>query len=278
MTETSDGKQQRPRLRKYLEAVGWILLIALLWGTDLLVKLTEAEQFGSSKSTFRLVSEQITSGLAALLMVPFAVRWLRLFPLARDAWVSAIVGHTAGTVLFAFGHYSLMVAFRYAWYAFVGFPYIWRTPFVANLFVEYQKDIKVYLGMLAVITAYRYMRRAGRNPGPPTLPADGRLFVQTGRGDALLRFDEIDYLEGARNYVTVHAGDREYVVRDTLANLQGKLSAGPFVRTHRSYIVNLDRVREIRCVESVYRVQLRSGREVPLSRAYRDAFKARFSA
>jgi DNA-binding LytR/AlgR family response regulator len=133
--------------------------------------------------------------------------------------------------------------------------------------------------MLAVITAYQYMRRAGRKPESSTpTTSEGRLLVQTGRGDALLHFDEIDYLEGARNYVTVHAGDREYVVRDTMANLLDKLATGPFVRTHRSYIVNIDRAREIRCVDSAFSVLLRSGREVPLSRGYRDAFKARFSA
>jgi DNA-binding LytR/AlgR family response regulator len=50
------------------------------------------------------------------------------------------------------------------------------------------------------------------------------------------------------------------------------------VRTHRSFIVNLDRTREIRCIDSAYRVLLRNGREVPLSRGYREAFKARFSS
>jgi two-component system LytT family response regulator len=66
------------------------------------------------------------------------------------------------------------------------------------------------------------------------------------------------------------------VIRDTLANLMTKLETGPFVRTHRSYVVNLDRTREIRCIDSEYRVLLHNGREVPLSRGYRDAFRARF--
>ena len=56
-----------------------------------------------------------------------------MFPLRRSAWAAAIIGHTVGTILFAFGHHSLMVAMRIPWYALHGLNYIWREPFVANL-------------------------------------------------------------------------------------------------------------------------------------------------
>ena len=105
-------------------------------------------------------------------------------------------------------------------------------------------------------------------------PAD-RLIVQTGTGDAVLRFEQIDYLEAARNYVSVHAGDREYVIRETMNNVMHKLSGGSFARTHRSFIVNIDKVREIRSVDSGLRVFLTSGEDVPLSRSCREEFTRR---
>ena len=256
---------KRPRLR-WLEAGGWLSIVVVLWGVDLLAKFAERDQMGFGKDDFRLVSEQVTSGLAVLVMIPFVLRWLSQFPLRRDAWVPAAIGHTAGTVLFAFGHQALMIAMRIPWYAMNGIDYIWREPFVDNLIVEYQKDIKVYFGIVVIATAWRFYldRQPGRDGG-------GRLVVQTGQGMTVLRHDRIEYLEAARNYVGVHADGREHLVRDTFANLMEDLAGGPFLRCHRSFAVNVDRVREIRAVDGRQRIVLDSGAEIPLSRGFRDA-------
>lgn len=272
-TGVSDARGRGVIPRSWLEAAGWILLVALLWGADLLAKMAERDQAGFGKDDFRLISEQVTSALAALIMILFVIRWLRLFPLRRAAWAAAVIGHTAGSILFAFGHYALTVALRMAWYGLSGVSYVWREPFVANLIVEYQKDIKIYLGIVAVLIAYR------RYTGPPAAVAPGgeRLVVQTGSAERILRFDEIDYLEAARNYVSVHADGQEYVVRDTVANLVSKLSGAGFARCHRSFIVNLGKIREIRTEDARHRIVLDSGRELPLSRGYRDEFRALLS-
>lgn len=269
----------RDRARWWAEAAGWIVIVTVLWGADLMARISERDQTGFGKDDFRLISEQVTSAVAVLIMIAFVIRWLRLFPLKRGAWVPAIIGHTAGSIIFAFGHQSLMIAMRIPWYELNGRHYIWREPFVNNLIVEYQKDIKVYLGILLVASAYRLYRRSrGPDvaPAPAATPPVGadRLMVQTGSGKAVLRFDQIDYLEGARNYVSVHAGGREYIVRDTMTHLMAQLAGGPFVRTHRSFIVNVDQIQEIRTVDGKARVLLKSGQDVPLSRGYREAFEA----
>ena len=255
--------------RKMLEAAGWVLLVFILWGTDLLAKISVREQTGFGKDTFRLVSEQVTSAIAVLVMVLFLVQWLKLFPLRREDWPRAVIGHTIGSVIFAFGHFVLMVAMRIPWYAVNGQAYVWREPFVSNLIVEYQKDIKIYIGFVLLIAAYQYYRRS-RDATDPVL-AD-RLVVQTGTGESVLKFAAIDYLRADRNYVTVHAGGREFITRDTMTNVLKRLSGGSFVRTHRSYIVNIDKISEIRSVDSSQRVFLTSGDDVPLSRGYRNEF------
>lgn len=246
-----------------------MVLITILWGTDLLAKLSVRDQTGIGKDDFLLISEQITSAVAALIMILFVIHWLKLFPLRRDAWVQAIIGHTVGTIIFAFGHYALMVALRIPWYAINDHTYVWRDPFVSNLIVEYQKDIKVYFGIVLIATAYQLYLRS--RPAAAPLPAD-RLIVQTATGNSLLRFEQIDYLEAARNYIAVHAEGREYIVRDTMTNVMGRLSGGPFARTHRSFVVNIDKIKEIRPVDSKQRVFLHSGEDLPLSRSYRDEF------
>jgi len=254
-------------LRVWLEAAGWIILVAVLWGTDLLAKLSVRDQTGVGKDTFRLVSEQVTSAVAVLVVVLFLVQWVKLFPLRLDAWPRSVIGHTAGSIIFAFGHFTLMVMLRIPWYALNGRTYIWREPFVSNLTVEYQKDIKIYIGFVIVIAAYQYYRRS--KTAVAQSRAD-RLIVQTGGGDSVLRFEQIDYLEAARNYIAVHADGREYVVRDTMSNVMRRLRGGAFARTHRSFIVNIDKIREIRSVDAKQRIFLRSGEDLPLSRKYRD--------
>jgi hypothetical protein len=259
--------------RRWIEAAGWVLLVAVLWGSDLFVRFAERPETGASKDDFRLVAEQLTSGIAVLVMIPFVIRWLRIFPLKPGAWIPAIVGHTVGTGIFAAGHYSLMVLMRMLVYGVAGVPYIWREPFFANLFLEYQKDIKIYFGIVAVVIAYRYLTHS-RKAGDALPPGGDRLVVQTGTGTAILRYEEIDYLEAARNYVAVHAGGREYLVRDTLSNLVDKLPRSTFLQSHRSYVVNVDQIKEIRSVDSGHRILLRDGGSIPLSRGFRDRFRS----
>jgi hypothetical protein len=266
------GTEKTRNARKWLETVAWIALVSVLWGTDLLAKYLASQQSGTYTDLFRLVSEQATSGLAVLIMVPFLVHWLRLFPPTLKEWPRMVIGHTIGSIFFAFGHFALMVALRIPWYALNGRNYVWREPFASNLIVEYQKDIKIYIGFIVVISAYQYYRRV--RSAEPQQRTD-RLVVQSGTANRILRLEDIDYLEAARNYVSVHAGGREYVVRDTMANLSHRLSSGPFQRTHRSFIVNIDKIAEITMADAGARILLMSGDEVPLSRSYRDDFTRR---
>ena len=71
-----DSDDKQALRRRFFEVAAWVVLVALLWGTDLLAKLSERDQTGIGKETFRLVSEQVTSALAVLVMVLFLVQWL----------------------------------------------------------------------------------------------------------------------------------------------------------------------------------------------------------
>ena len=58
--------------------------------------------------------------------------------------------------------------------------------------------------------------------------------------------EDIDWIEGADYYANVHAGGRHHLVRETLTSLTARLDANTFLRVHRSAIVNVTRVREIK--------------------------------
>src|SRR5262249_36641628 len=72
-----------------------------------------------------------------------------------------------------------------------------------------------------------------------------RLVVKSGSRVLFVPVAEVDWFEAAMNYVALHVGVHEYLIRDTVAGLERKLDPDQFVRVHRSTIVNLDRVREL---------------------------------
>lgn len=98
-----------------------------------------------------------------------------------------------------------------------------------------------------------------------------RLSVR-GRGRiVLLDVETIDWLQAADNYVTVHAGSREYLLRETLSALEDQLDPACFVRIHRSTIVRLDRIVELQpATHGDFDVRLRDGTVLTLSRTSRE--------
>jgi two-component system LytT family response regulator len=98
-----------------------------------------------------------------------------------------------------------------------------------------------------------------------------RLLVQSGEKVILLSLVQIERFEGARNYVTVYCGAERHRLRTTLDRLEERLDPAAFVRVHRSAIVRLDYVIELRpWSHGDHIVVLRSGTKVRLSRRYRD--------
>lgn len=98
-----------------------------------------------------------------------------------------------------------------------------------------------------------------------------RLPIKSGGRTVFIQLDEIDYVEAAGNYVRLHTGGSEYLTRETMNSFEAKLSNSEFVRIHRSVIVNTKRIKELRpWFTGEYVVILTTGKELTLSRGYRD--------
>jgi two-component system LytT family response regulator len=98
-----------------------------------------------------------------------------------------------------------------------------------------------------------------------------RFTVRDGERYVLLRVSDVDWAEASANYVRLHVGPRTYQMRMTMGDLERQLDPAQFTRIHRSAIVNLDRVREIRPEwHGEYEVALVTGATLRLSRGYRD--------
>ena len=128
-------------------------------------------------------------------------------------------------------------------------------------------------------------RRSGRDDGARTgvTVGDGaaahrnRIMVKSGGRIHFLRTSDIDWCDAAGNYVRMHVGPQEYLVRETMNHLESQLDAQQFVRIHRSMIVNLDRIQEMQpSFSGEFLVRLRDGTRLTLSRGYRDAVQTQF--
>jgi len=98
-----------------------------------------------------------------------------------------------------------------------------------------------------------------------------RLAIRTAQGVFVLRLEEVDWIEARGDYVRIHSAGRADLVRDTIGSLEGRLPAGRFLRVHRSAIVNLDKVRELRTAATGEQtVVLQNGARCPLSRSGRE--------
>jgi two-component system, LytTR family, response regulator len=112
-------------------------------------------------------------------------------------------------------------------------------------------------------------------PAPATAYAS-RLVVRVGRRDVLIPVSDVDWIEADDYCSIVHAQGAKHVVRETLASLATRLDPSAFVRVHRSAILNLARVRELRRhgLGSVSAV-MDDGTTIPVSRARRGQVAAR---
>lgn len=102
-----------------------------------------------------------------------------------------------------------------------------------------------------------------------------RIRVPTKDGALLLDADEIDWIEARDDYAEIHAGGRTYRVRATLRSLAARLERARFLRIHRSTLVRVDQVRELRVAHGVGTVVLRGGALLRVSRRLLARARAR---
>ena len=73
----------------------------------------------------------------------------------------------------------------------------------------------------------------------------GRIFVRSAERILFLKPEEITRVEAAGNYVVLHSGKEQHIIRETISAMEARLAPGGFMRISRSVIVNLACIREI---------------------------------
>jgi len=102
-----------------------------------------------------------------------------------------------------------------------------------------------------------------------------RISVKTRGRVIVVNVADIDWVEAEGNYVLVHAGAKNWLLRETIAAAEARLALSGFVRIHRSTLVNINRVRELLPLpKGEFTVVLLDGTELKLSRNYRFALES----
>ena len=121
-----------------------------------------------------------------------------------------------------------------------------------------------------VASAMASLQQVDLCAAPP--PPSDRIAVRTGGRITVLRAAEIDWIEASGDYASLHVGKKAWLLRETIVSLDQRLAAHGFARIHRSTLVNIERVRELRALDNgEFIVTLDDATELKLSRSYRAA-------
>jgi two-component system, LytTR family, response regulator len=106
-------------------------------------------------------------------------------------------------------------------------------------------------------------------------PRTTRLVVKTGGRILFVRADEVDWIEAADYYVKLHVAGTVHMLRESMSALEARLDPAMFLRVHRSAIVNLERVRELRPFSKhEHAVLLHDGTRLRINRQRRERLEA----
>jgi len=106
--------------------------------------------------------------------------------------------------------------------------------------------------------------RAAAHPGTPI----ERVVIRDGPNVHVLPVGKIDFVEAQDDYVAFHVGERTHLKEQTLGDLEQQLDTRRFVRIHRSYLLNIERLARVELYAKDSRLAiLTDGRKLPVSRS-----------
>lgn len=151
-------------------------------------------------------------------------------------------------------------------------------PFSSERFVQALQRAREMLHSTDAVSEFNEQLLGLMQNLPSRSPYLQRLMI---KGSGRIHFrnaSELDWIESEGNYVRLHFGSESHLQREKLGALEARLDPRRFARPHRSVLVNIDRIREMRQVfHGDYVIVLKSGIEVPLGKPYRERFLERLS-
>jgi two-component system LytT family response regulator len=136
-------------------------------------------------------------------------------------------------------------------------------PFSAERFQEAMVRARARLGVKAPPDVEAIVQDARPRTGYA-----GRVLIRDGADVHVLPVDRIDYVEAQDDYVAFKSDGKQYLKDQTLAAVEASLDPARFVRVHRSFVLNVDRIAKVELYAKDSRMAiLRDGTRLPVSRA-----------
>lgn len=131
--------------------------------------------------------------------------------------------------------------------------------------------------MMELVARIQSVTRSRKSAGAAER-SDGnfhKLAVRKGGRTVLLDLEDVVYASAKNKSTYVHAYENQYLVDLTLTELEERLSRSAFCRVHRSYVINLNKIKEILRIEGAYVVVMadRDETQVPVARRQVKAFR-----
>lgn len=95
------------------------------------------------------------------------------------------------------------------------------------------------------------------------------IFVKADKKLIKVKYSDILYIEGLKDYVIIRTETGRVITLQTMKSLEDKMPANKFMRVHRSYIVNIDKISAINgnVVELMEKNEIK---QIPIGKNYRD--------
>jgi two-component system LytT family response regulator len=105
-------------------------------------------------------------------------------------------------------------------------------------------------------------------------PTNNRILIREHGKISFVQIHQIDWIEASDQYVTVHSDNKTYLLRESMQELEAQLPGNRFFRIHRSFLVNLESVKELQIdKQGEYHAVLKDGSVLKVSRSRRTEFE-----
>lgn len=109
------------------------------------------------------------------------------------------------------------------------------------------KPVRLPRFLQAVQKAVKEIEEVNDDKSPVAAGEDDYIFVKTESKGKLLKInlDEIDYMEGMKNYVAIYCGGKKTLVYTSMKDLEERLPRKQFIRVHKSFIIPIGKITGI---------------------------------
>jgi hypothetical protein len=242
--------------------------------------------FGS-ESWFKITTGQFAFAVGFVVVLGMVVVIISrvIMTQCRKRWPVTILGYSmmiALEVLAMTGFYMMIQKvflkdprfwFEVYYTAILNATLILLIPYLISLLYFAWLDKKQHFEELLV------QKQPETEPGPPRF-----VHFNDENGDTKLtvQLDDLLYIEASENYVTIHYLDHNQpdrmLLRNSMKRMEEQMAGFPVVRCHRSYMVNLNRIRLAKKDKSGLILHLRTTEKisVPVSESYKELLQGRF--